>query len=68
MIDNKFAEYPAAAIIIMLDIYYKEEYEEALDELTKLCEDLLHFVYIINLDLKEYLNSQTYDNAERKTS
>ena len=47
MIDGSFADIPDVLAIL------KEEKKVALDELTKLCEDKLHF--IVNLDLKEYL-------------
>ena len=58
MIDSKFADSPAVLAI------YKEENKEALDELIKLCEDKLHF--IVNLDLKEYLDPRAY--GERETN
>ena len=46
--DGNFADSPEVVVI------YKEENNEALDELRKLCEDKLHFV--VNLDSKEYLD------------
>ena len=56
MIDGSFADIPDVLAIL------KEENKVALDELTKLCEDKLHF--IVNLDLKEYLDPRAYDRGE----
>ena len=55
MIRNSFANSPDVLAI------YSEENKEALSELTKICEDKLYFV--VNLDLKEYLDPRAYPRA-----
>ena len=42
---------------------YKDENKEALGKLTKYCEDKVHFV--VNLDLKEYLDPRVYDIGDK---
>ena len=57
MISGSFADCPDVLAI------YRKENKEALHELRKLCEDKLH--YVVNLDLKEYLDPRAYGNREK---
>ena len=57
VISNRFAMSPAVKAI------FSEENRGLLDKLTKLCEDKLHF--IVNLDLKEYLDPRAYGTREK---
>ena len=59
MIRDSFANSPDVLAIC------NEENEEALSELMKICEEKLYFV--VNLDLKEYLDPRVYHAGEKNT-